>query len=306
MASLRDIRRNIKSVKSTQQITYAMKMVAAARIRKAQTAILSSRPFALKMEQLIEDLQGELDEEDIKNTNIHTLFAPRQSASAVGLVLVTSDKGLCGSFNTNLLKAALAWLKMNENKKIYLFLVGKKGRDFVRRLKGLDIEVVTELVGIFPRAGYVHAEMLGSAVMENYINTPVQNIGVIYNEFKSMLNQRVVQLDILPLQKLIAGKFGGTGIVKNEIPGKNDFLFEPGKKALLEALIPRYIKAEFYRILLESQAAELSARMSAMESASKNARDIIEALTLKLNMTRQSMITRELSEIVSGAESLKG
>lgn len=299
MASLRDIRRNIKSVKSTQQITYAMKMVAAARIRKAQSAILSSRPFAVKMAQMIEDLHQELVDGDIRKSAVYNLSAPRPEAAAAGLVFITSDKGLCGAFNTNLIKAAIAWLRKNEKKKIYAFVAGKKARDFVRRLK-LDIEVVHESVGIFPRVGYVHAELLGKALLEAYGKYPIGSVTLIYNEFKSMMSQKVVETELLPL-----GKLEGAGGLRQAGRFSN-FLFEPEKTALLESLLPRYVKGQLYRFLLESQAAELSARMNAMESASKNASELIESLTLKLNRLRQSMITKELSEIVSGAEALNG
>ena len=329
MPSLRDIRRNIKSVKSTQQITYAMKMVAVARIRKAQALILAARPFALKMEEMIRDLRGELNEEDFQNSPVYNLFSqkkqpdsaestrktaprttrdcfavPRSGADSFGLIVVSSDKGLCGAFNTNILRAALDWLKTRQDKKIYAAVVGKKARDFIRRLKGIDLELAYESVGIFPRAGYVHADMLGNAVLDIYANKRVESVTVIYNEFKSLMSQQIVAKEFIPLEKGLLEKSGfpAGGMVK---PYK-DFLFEPGKRKLLKALLPRYIKAQLYRMLLESQSAELAARMNAMESASKNAADLIESLTLRLNRMRQSMITKELAELVGGAEALNG
>lgn len=320
MPSLRDIRQNIKSVKSTRQITCAMKMVAAARIRRAQGAILSSRPFALKMEQMIEDLQNELVDEDFKNSGVYRLFVPfafgegpvtaqddtrhrlpgPDKSTAAGLVLISSDRGLCGAFNSNLFRSALEWINKNKDKKIYIIVVGRKARNLIRRIKGLDLEIIYESIGIFPHVGYVHAELLGRAVLESCGKYPIGSVTVIYNEFKSLVSQRIIEIEILPLQK-------HPHPTPPPLTARlKDFFFEPEKKILLEALLPRYIKAQFYRILLESQAAELSARMNAMESASKNASELIEDLTLKLNKTRQSMITNEISDITGGAEALRG
>jgi F-type H+-transporting ATPase subunit gamma len=298
MASLRDIRKHIASVKSIKQITYAMKMVAAARIKRAQNAILASRPFAREMDRLIADLYCELGEEDLSGSTARALFDERPAGGTLCLVLVTADKGLCGSFNTNLLKAAAAWMKENRGRKLCVIVVGRKGRDFVRRLKGLDLEIVHEMVGIFPKAGYVHAQLLSDAILKLYTERPVESVTLVYNEFKSMMAQRIVADQLLPLKRHIleqtaAGKRCGA-----------DFAFEPRKTDLLGALLPRHLGAQLYRTLLESQAAELAARMNAMESASKNATELIEGLTLKMNKTRQAMITTELNEIVSGSEAL--
>jgi F-type H+-transporting ATPase subunit gamma len=297
MASLRDIRKHISSVKSIKQITYAMKMVAAARIKRAQGAILASRPFALEMDRLIADLYRELGDEDLAGTPARRLFEERPAGGPVCLVLITADKGLCGSFNTSLLKTAAAWIRENRARKIYLVTVGRKGRDFLRRLKGLNMEVIHELVGVFPKAGYVHAQMISEAILKLYSAQPVENVTLIYNEFKSMAAQEVVTDQLLPLKKHILE----SGSSDNP---SGDFSFEPRKDELLGELLPRHIGAQLYRTLLESQAAELAARMSAMEAASKNATEIIEALTLKMNKTRQTMITTELNEIVSGSEAL--
>lgn len=299
MASLRDIRKHISSVKSIKQITYAMKMVAAARIKRAQNAILAARPFALEMDRLVADLNSELCEEDLRGSAAQELYRERPAGGPLCLVLVTADKGLCGSFNTNLLKAAAAWLKENRGRKIYAVAVGRKGKDFLRRLKGLDLEVKHELVGIFPKASYVHAELLTRTLLDLYRAEPVASVTLIYNEFKSMMAQRIVTDRLLPLKAHIAACALGK-------PATADFAFEPGKRELLDALLPRHLGAQLYRTLLESQAAELAARMNAMESASRNASDLIEGLTLKMNKTRQTMITTELNEIVSGSEALGG
>jgi len=298
MASLRDIKKNISSVKSIKQITYAMKMVAAARIKRAQNSILSARPFALKMESLIDDLYHELGEEDLSGTVVSQLFEERPAGGTLCLMLVTADKGLCGSFNTNLLKAATAWLKENRGRKICVVAVGRKGRDFLHRLKGLDLEIAHEMVGIFPKAGYVHAQLLSDAILKLYRERPIESVTFIYNEFKSMMTQNIVRGQLLPLKRSIQNDKQAPQLTSGL------FSFEPGKAALLGELIPRNIGAQLYRMLLESQAAELAARMNAMESASKNATELIDGLTLKMNKTRQAMITTELNEIVSGSEAL--
>lgn len=317
MASLRDIKKNIASVKSIKQITYAMKMVAAARIKRAQSAILASRPFAVQMDRLIGDLYNELGEEDLCGTGVCDLFEERNPGGTLVLLLVTADKGLCGSFNTNLLKAAAAWLKENRGRKICAVVVGRKGRDFLHRLKGLDLEIAHEMVGVFPKVGYVHAQLLSDAVMKLYRERPVESVTFIYNEFKSMMTQNIVTGRLLPLKRHIIEETRDDGSrssgqnSSSSMPLSADlkrtsgaFSFEPGKAALLGELLPRHIGAQLYRTLLESQAAELAARMNAMESASKNATELIDGLTLKMNKTRQAMITTELNEIVSGSEAL--
>ena len=300
MASLRDIRKRVKSVKSIKQITYAMKMVSAARIKRAQGAILSSRPFAVKMEGMIADLYTEMESDDFKSSPAYALFAEKPRASGAGLVLVAGDKGLCGSFNANLLKAAAAWLVENRGRKLYVICVGRKSRDFIKRLKGLDLEISYEMIGVFPKVGYVHADILTENVLRIFSGSDVGSVTLIYNEFKSMLTQRIVRENLLPLRHYILKTPDSAG------RKLRNFGFEPEKHVLLEALLPRYIGAQLYRVLLESQAAELAARMNAMEAASKNASDLIEGLTLKLNKMRQAMITTELNEIVSGAEALGG
>jgi len=300
MASLRDIRKHIKSVKSIKQITYAMKMVAAARIRRAQNSILAARPFALHMEELISDLEGDIASGNSNTAMVRALFDERPGANSVALVLVTADKGLCGSFNSNLLKAAAAWLRENREKKIHVICVGRKSRDFMKRLKGLDLEISYEMVGIFPKVGYVHADLLAGNILKLFARTEIGTVTLIYNEFKSMLAQRIIKTSLLPLKHSVAA----SGVPAGR--KLRDFSYEPAKRFLLETLLPRHIGAQLYRVLLESQAAELAARMNAMGAASKNASELIDGLTLKLNKMRQTMITTELNEIVSGAEALGG
>lgn len=299
MASLRDIKRKIKSIKATRQIMYTMKMVASARIKKAQNAILSSRPFAVKMEQMLAELEGELHgtfSDD--SAQWLTTLCEADGEGPYGLVLVSSDKGMCGPFNSNVFRQAVPWLRERKARKICAFTVGRKARDFLRSLRGLDMEMVKDISGIFPKAGFVHADMLGNALLETYTDKKLCGVTVIYNEFKSLMSQKPVTLELLPLARRQTEAAHGKAFL-------SDFSFEPAKPDFLKLLVPRYIKAQLYRILLESQAAELAARMNAMESASGNADGLIGDLTLKLNRTRQSAITTELTEIVAGAEALK-
>lgn len=298
MASLREQRRKIKSVRSTQQITKAMKMVAAARVRRAQSAILASRPFAVKLEETVRKLAAL--ETAARATgealDLPALFVP-QGTGRSGLFVVTSDKGLCGSFNANLLRYTAGWLRRNQGKTISLFVVGRKGRDFLKRLKDVPMEVETELVGIFPKVSFAHAEILGKAMTDAFTGKKLEKVTAVYNEFKSLAAQKIVEKPLLPL----AVEEG-----KTPEPARfsEEYRYWPGRHELLGALLPRYLKAQLYRILLESQAAELAARMNAMDAASKNAGELISSLTLDLNRTRQAIITKELSEIVAGAEAL--
>ena len=279
---------------------YTMKMVASARVKKAQSAILSSRPFAAKLEEMLESLEWELSQEDpeLKSSWVQWFLGGEPEPDSAGLLLISSDKGLCGGFNTNIFRLAADWLNRNRTKKIKAFAVGKKGRDFLHRIKSPDIEIINEITGIFPKAGYVHAEMIGTSIIESYKNCGLGGLTVICNEFKSLMAQNPTVSELLPLLPEL-NRSGDVDRLE-----RYEFFFEPEKKLLFEALVPRYIKAQIYRMLLESQAAELAARMNAMESASKNADEIMEELTLKLNRTRQAIITTEIAEIVSGAEAL--
>jgi F-type H+-transporting ATPase subunit gamma len=296
MASLRELRSKIKSTKSTEQITKAMKMVAAARMRKSQLAILAARPFAVKMDAMVRDLallEIRSDVEAGREIQVHPLFDKREGAEL--LVLVTGDKGLCGAFNSNVIRAGLEWLRARKDKKVYVAAVGRKGRDVVARVKGQPIEIVTELVGVFPKISFVHAELLGQALLDAYLNKGVASVTILYNEFKSVATQRLVTTPLLPIPTPEEGQ------ARAELP---DHGFEPGRQELLAALLPRHVKAQLYRILLESQAAELASRMNAMDAASKNAKEMRESYVLDANRTRQAMITKEIAELVGGAEAL--
>jgi F-type H+-transporting ATPase subunit gamma len=298
MPSLREIRRKIKSVKSTEQITRAMKMVAAARMRRSQNSILAARPFASKMERLVRELALLQEREDAAagaDGVLHPFFAGRPRTGPELLILVTGDKGLCGAFNANVLRAAAEWFRERRGTKTYCVAVGRKSRDFVRRLRGADVEIPAELVGVFPKISFAHAELVGDAAIDAYLNKGVSRATVLYNEFKSVAQQRLLTAALLPIP--------APEVVPNavELP---DYGFEPRRPELLAALLPRHVKAQLYRILLESQAAELAARMNAMDAASKNAKELRESLNLQANRTRQALITKEIAELVGGAEAL--
>jgi len=297
MPSLREIRRKIRSVKSTEQITRAMKMVAAARMRRSQAAIISARPFAVKMEELVRALAAVEEVQaagEGRAARLHPFFAA-PAGGPEALVLVTADKGLCGAFNSNLLRAAIAWLRERRGRRPQVAVVGRKGREFLRRLGGADCEVIAELAGIFPKVSFVHAELLGKAVVDAYNEKGLSSVTVIYNEFKSVVSQRLLSVRLLPIPPSPPGRS------PEELAGVS---FEPERERLLDALLSRYLKAQLYRILLESQAAELAARMNAMEAASKKAEEVREALNLSLNRQRQAIITKEIAELVGGAEAL--
>lgn len=299
--SLRDIRENIKNVKNIQQIMNTMKMISSARIKKAQNQILSSRPFALKMRDMLHELEldAKTNDSPVKESWAFSFFEnlPNTDKNAIGLVLITADKGLCGGFNAVLIKEALDIIAENKDKKIYLFLVGKKGRDFLGKLNNKNIEVIYEAVDIFPKINYANAVLLGDSLVKTYLEKKLSKIHLVFNEFKSMSSQRLISQDFLP--------FNFTDLEADNPSTTSEFLFEPNERAFFELLLPRYVKVQLYRFLLESQAAELAARLLAMDAASKNAGDIVEDLSLKLNRTRQEIITEELSEIIGGAEALK-
>lgn len=301
MESLRDIRQNIKAIRSTQQIMQTMKMISSARIRKAQESMDNARPFAKKMLEMVADLKQEVlalpQEVDGKESWASRLFVNQTgNPNKMGLIVITGDKGLCGSFNAVILRAAIAFLKENQDKEISVFCVGKKGKDFINRIRHKNINIVYDSVGIFPKVQYVHAELLGEAIMKEFFGKNLSSVTLLYNDFKSMGSQRLAQYKILPFT------------LDEEIKEKDDheFLFEPDVKEIFKILVPRLIKANMFRVLLESQAANLAATMNAMDAASKNAGELADALGVKLNKVRQAGITDEILDIVNGAEALNG
>ena len=300
MESLRDIRQNIKAIKSTQQIMQTMKMISSARIRKAQQAMDNARPFATKMLETVADLKQEvlampLPQDEKESWASRFLLNKTADPHKIGLVVITGDKGLAGSFNAVVLRAAVAFLKKNQDKEVFVFCIGKKGRDFISRFRKKNIQIVYSSVGIFPKVNYAHAELLGEAILKEYFERHLSCVTLIYNDFKSMGVQRLVEVNMLPFSALPA------------VQAKKDnteFLFDPGVKEIFNILVPRLMKANMYRILLESQAANLAATMNAMDAASKNAGELVESLGVKLNKVRQAGITNEILDIVNGAEAL--
>ena len=298
MESLRDIRQNIKAIKSTQQIMQTMKMISSARIRRAQDAMESARPFAKKMLEMVDDLKQDIlampQPEEGESWEGRFFINKTGDPNKIGLLVITGDKGLAGSFNAVILRSVLQFLKEHKEKEIFVFSVGKKGRDFLARLKMPNLHMVYESVGIFPKVSYAHAELLGEAVLKTYFEQQLGGVTLIYNDFKSLASQNLVTEKLLPFD------FEAIANEKEE----SDFLFEPGMVEIFKLLVPRLVKANMYRILLESQAANLAATMNAMDAASKNAGELVTALGVKLNKVRQAGITNEILDIVNGAEAL--
>ena len=299
MESFRDIRQNIKAIKSTQQIMQTMKMISHARIRKAQDAMLCARPFAKKMLEMVDDLKTDIlalpQSQDGSESWAGRIFVNRTgNPQKVGLIVITGDKGLTGSFNAVILRSALAFLRKNKEKEIFIFAIGKKGRDFLNRLKMPNLHLTYESVGIFPKVSYVHADLLGDAVLKTFLQEKLSSVTLIYNDFKSLANQTLVEAQWLP--------FDFEQIQKEK--EARDFEFEPGMLDIFKLLVPRLMKSNLYRVLLESQAANLAATMNAMDAASKNAGELVSALGVKLNKVRQTGITNEILDIVNGAEAL--
>jgi len=284
MPSLLDIRRRIRSVKNTQQLTKAMKTVSAAKLRRAQERVFSARPYAEQLKKVLGNMTARL--ENIE----HPLLTVRPEERILFLV-VTADRGLCGAFNSNILRAATAFLREHASQKVSLATAGRKGRDFFKR-RGLPI--VAEYVNIFSKLDYGHARDIAESIIQAYTQAEVDAVYIIYNEFKSVIQQRIVVEKILPLSKI-------------EIKGSDvqlDYIFEEPPQEIFNRLLPRYVEIQIYRALLESAAAEHGARMASMDTASRNAGEMIDMLTLNMNRIRQAAITREIIEVVSGAGAL--
>jgi F-type H+-transporting ATPase subunit gamma len=290
MANLRAIRKRISSVKSTQQITRAMKMVSAAKLRRAQDGINAARPYARKMREVVTAVAGRA------GSDAHPLLTARE-AKKLAILVVTSDRGLCGSFNAGLSRAVYGFL--NEHRGAYeeitLFVVGRKGRDFFRRR---EIPIRKEYLGVLGSVSRNHAETIANDLVGGFLAGEFDEVQIAFNEFRSAISQVVRFEKMFPIALEKAdGETGGAGI---------DYLYEPGQKEILASLLPKYVEIQIFRVLLESVAGEHGARMTAMDSATNNSVDMISRLTLKMNRARQATITTELIEIVSGAEALKG
>ncbi len=287
MATLRTIRRRIGSVKNTQQITKAMKMVAASKLRRAQEAILRSRPYALKMMEVLSSLAART------TTASHPLLEPRE-VRKVELLVLTSDRGLCGGFNNNILRAAERFMREHPEWEFSLNVVGRKAYDYFKRrptpLRKVSVNVLAEVQ-------FSQAAVLGDDVVQAFLERKVDSIYLVYNEFKSAIQQQVTVEQLLPIRPM--------DLSPEEGAMSGEHLFEPDEAAILETLLPRHINYQVYRSLLESVASEHGARMSAMDSATKNAKEMIDRLTLLFNRSRQAAITKELMEVISGAEAIK-
>jgi len=285
MPALIDIRRRVRSVKNTQQITKAMKMVSAAKLRRAQEAMFAARPFARKMLEVLNSLASRAE------PGAHPLLWQRGQARQL-LVLITADKGLCGGFNANIMRAGTRFLEEQKRngREVSLELVGRKGRDFFRRRQW---PVRGEHVGVFMPLHYAFAQQLARTLIQAFVGDEVDEIHLLYNEFKSVIQQRVVVEQLLPIPRL-------TFDPKEPVV---DYIYDPGPAQLFENILPRHVEIQIWRALLESQAAEHGARMAAMDAATNNAGDMIDRLTLHMNKVRQAAITKEIIEVVSGAGS---
>jgi F-type H+-transporting ATPase subunit gamma len=289
MPSLIDIRRRVRAVKSTQQITKAMKMIAAARLRRAQDRIVNARPFAQQMQRVLNSLASRVD------PGAHPLLAQPLEATPdqpTLVIVITADRGLAGSFNTNVIKATNAFIRERHPHPVTLALIGRKGRDFFRRRQ---FTVRHEAAGIFAKLSLADAQAIAQVATEDFVAGKVSSVYLVYNEFKSVMVQRVAVERLLPIPRLEPAEQAGPQV---------DYLYEPEPVKILADLIPRHIDVQVYRALMESAAAEHAARMTAMDTATRNASEMIEQLTLYMNKVRQAAITREIIEVVSGAQAL--
>jgi len=289
MAILRDIRRRIKGVQSTQQITKAMKMVAAARLRKAQDNIINARPYARQIAIMLSHLVT--DEDFVSNPFI----APRELKN-IAVVVVSADRGLCGAFNSNIIKEAVRFMseELRNNSAAYVYCVGKKNFDYFGKK---DYQLAGKNIGLFSALKYESALDISNEIIKKYLDGTFDKVLVIYNEFKSIIQQRIVIEQFLPVP---VSKPAG-----EERRNQPNYIYEPDQKAIFDYLLPKHLKAQMWRILLESNAAELGARMTSMDNATTNAKELIRTLQLKYNKERQASITKEILEIVSGANALK-
>jgi len=289
MATLRDIKRRIKAVQSTSKITKAMKMVSAAKFRKAQQRMFELSPYADRMREGISRLAAGLE------ADVHPLLEVRPRTN-IEVLVITSDRGLCGAFNTNILKAGtkhIAELK-KEGFEVAISCVGRKARDYFKRR---NVELKKAWTGISGKISYANAQEIAAEIIEKYTDETVDEVILVYNEFKSAIAQRVVIAKLLPLAPIEA--------LDEALPVYN-YIYEPSKQEIFSSLIPKNVEIQIFRALIESQASEEAARMAAMENATKSANDMISSLTLQYNKARQATITKELMDIVGGVEALKG
>jgi F-type H+-transporting ATPase subunit gamma len=291
--SLIDLRRQVRAVKNTQQITKAMKMVAASKLRRAQERIMAARPYAVQMQRVLSRVAERVE------PTLHPLLAirPRHDGSRTLVIIVTADKGLCGSFNANVIKSAGVFIGESADA-CSLGLVGRKGRDFFGR-RGYDI--LFEQTQIFQKLGFEHGQTIAHLAMDAFTSAQVDRVMLVYNEFKSVISQRVVVDQLLPIGR---EEVDADAPVARAGEAAVDYLYEPAPQDIFTQLLPRFIEVQVYRALLESNAAFYAAQMTAMDTATKNSGELISSLTLYMNKVRQAAITREIIEVVSGAEAL--
>lgn len=345
MANILDIRRRIRSVKNTRQITKAMQMVSAAKLRRAQERALAARPYAQMLVNVLKSLVSRAEIYDPQTGEAKHPLLLRREENTIVLIVVTGDKGLAGAFNTNILKAAAKFLESKQGKNIDIIAVGRKGRDyFKRRYPAVEagaasragaIQIISEQVGVLNRVPFSSAKTVADDVVQRYIDGAVDAVYLLYNEFKSVIAQRLVVDEILPIEEIgaadvhmaeerteeerkrsiDAAKRAGVGMRAADTTEMDkkaagfgvaqvDYIYEQDAEELFRGLLPKYMAIQVYRSMLESEAAEHAARMTAMDSATNNASDMIDSLTLVMNRARQAKITKEIIEIVSGAAAL--
>jgi F-type H+-transporting ATPase subunit gamma len=292
MPSLIDLRRRIRAVKSTQQITKAMKMIAASRLKRAQDRVVAARPFAQRMQDVLNGLVSRVDQD------LHPLLRqPDGPDNRPLLIVVSGDRGLAGSFNSNIIKAAGQFIVERQGGQVSLALIGRKGREFFKR-RGFTVPY--EVVGILAKSTFNDAVEAANAVTEEFVSGRATSVHLLYNEFKSVMTQRVVTTQILPIPRMTAEP-DITPAPPKPGEGGTEYLYEPSAQQIFEDLLPRYVQIQIFRALLESNAAFFAAQMTAMDAATRNSTEMIENLTLYMNKVRQAAITREIIEVVSGA-----
>ncbi len=283
MANVRDIRRRIRSAKNIQQITRAMKFVSAARLRKAQDRVIAARPYARQMIAVLNSLATRVSQD------AHPLLATRGDEK-IQLVVISADRGLCGAYNTNIIRHALEFLDKHSDRKVTLSILGKRARDFFRRR---PYAVRNEAINILQKPSFADAAAIAKDLIDEFVNCRTDQVWLVYNEFKSVVQQRVIVEPMLPIQRL----------EHPDDAGRLEYLYDEPPAKIFANLLPRHVEAQIYRALLEAAASEHGARMAAMEAATNNAAEMIEGLTLYANKVRQAGITKELIEVVSGAAS---
>jgi F-type H+-transporting ATPase subunit gamma len=287
MPTLLDFRRRIRSVKNTQQITRAMKFVAAARLRRAQEAALAARPYAKELVRVLRSTMSRIVEPQ------HPLLARRPEEKVLVLVM-TGERGLAGAFNTNILRKANEFFRANKGRKIAVIPVGKKGRDSLRKA---GFHLIAEYINVLARVEFGTAREISDLVSDLYTKGEIDSVYAVFSEFKTVMSANLAVEKLLPVETAQVEEGAGAQPASSQV----DYIYEQPEEQLLDKLLPRYVETQILRAMLESSAAEHAARMTAMESATKNAGDVIEALTLHMNKVRQAAITKEIIEIVSGA-----